>query len=334
VWVKVVQSILFFLLGFLSAAFVALLVAPAIWRRAVSLTRRRIEGSAALSQSEIRAEKDQLRAGFALAARRLEMTIAALQEKAAAQAVEIGRADKLIAQAQADDARKAGAIAALEAEISERDQKLAQATHDLAEARKIIDQHAGETEKLAQMYDEASFLASNRQIDLVARESELEKLAGDALALRNGLRQAEDRIREATADARAAREALKAEQKRAGGTRADAPLPVAEIDEASARLDLVRERLEARLDQLAGGPDEKLHEKPNGGERESAELRGQMADLAAEVVHLAALREGPASPVARALAMDEARRMPGEGRRHAASLVERVRALQKATPAG
>ncbi|RWX60080.1 hypothetical protein EN780_32935, partial [Mesorhizobium sp. M4B.F.Ca.ET.089.01.1.1] len=69
-----VQSILFFALGFLCAGFLALLIAPAIWRRAVALTRRRVEASMPLTLAEIQANKDQVRAEFAMSTRRLEMS--------------------------------------------------------------------------------------------------------------------------------------------------------------------------------------------------------------------------------------------------------------------
>ncbi len=68
-----IQSILFFALGFLCAGFLALMVAPAVWRRAVRLTRRRIEASVPLSLGEIQADKDRIRAEFAMSIRRLEM---------------------------------------------------------------------------------------------------------------------------------------------------------------------------------------------------------------------------------------------------------------------
>ena len=55
-----IESILFFSLGFLCAGFLALMVAPSIWRRAVSMTRRRIEASVPLSLSDIEADKDLL----------------------------------------------------------------------------------------------------------------------------------------------------------------------------------------------------------------------------------------------------------------------------------
>ena len=56
------ESGLFFTLGFLAATLLCLMVAPAIWRRAVVLTRQRIESSVPLTLNEIQADKDQLRA--------------------------------------------------------------------------------------------------------------------------------------------------------------------------------------------------------------------------------------------------------------------------------
>ncbi|TIV99144.1 MAG: hypothetical protein E5V74_16870, partial [Mesorhizobium sp.] len=70
-----VQSVLFFALGFLSAVFLVSLIAPAVWRRAVVLTRRRLEASLPLTQAEIQADKDRVRAEYAMTTRRLEITV-------------------------------------------------------------------------------------------------------------------------------------------------------------------------------------------------------------------------------------------------------------------
>src|ERR1700752_2268002 len=67
------------------------MIAPAIWRRAVALTRRRIEASVPLSLTDIQADKDRMRAEFAMSTRRLEMSIKTFKDKAAAQVVEINR---------------------------------------------------------------------------------------------------------------------------------------------------------------------------------------------------------------------------------------------------
>ena len=97
-----IQSILFFILGFLCAGFLALMVAPAIWRRAVALTRKRIEASVPLTLAEIQADKDRMRAEFAMATRRLEINVKNFREKAAAQIVEINRNREELKQLMAE----------------------------------------------------------------------------------------------------------------------------------------------------------------------------------------------------------------------------------------
>lgn len=282
---NVVQSILFFILGFLCAGFLALLVAPSIWRRAVALTRRRIEGSIPLTQAEI-SVNNQLRAGFAMEARRLEMTIAGLQQKAAGQAVDIGRIGEQLTLAQSEGVQKnetiaalEGRIGALDAEIGQRDEKIGQLGANLAEAGKLIDRRAEDMEKLGQLYDEASFLASNRQIELVARESEIEKLASDMLALRNQRKEMEARSQGILAESRTAQEALRVEQKR-----------VADLDKRiETALGVVADRedkLERREKELA-----RLREKLKGG--------GSVATRAQETAKrpLPALRADAGAPV-------------------------------------
>ena len=86
-----IQSLLFFGFGFLCALLLALLAAPSFWRRAVRLTERRIQASVPLTMNEIQAEKDALRAGFAMATRRLEVKVKDLKDRVAGQMVEIER---------------------------------------------------------------------------------------------------------------------------------------------------------------------------------------------------------------------------------------------------
>ena len=80
---------MYFALGLLTAGLFAVLVTPAIWRRAMRLTRQRIERSVPMTLAEIEADKDQLRAEFAMSTRRLEMGTERLREKTTEQVIEI-----------------------------------------------------------------------------------------------------------------------------------------------------------------------------------------------------------------------------------------------------
>jgi chromosome segregation ATPase len=87
----VVENIMYFALGLLMAGLVALMVMPAVWKRAVRLTKKRIEAATPMTMAEFRADKDQLRAEFALSTRRLEMNVEALRRRLSDQVRDINR---------------------------------------------------------------------------------------------------------------------------------------------------------------------------------------------------------------------------------------------------
>ena len=86
-----IKSIMLVALGFLMACLLAVLLAPTVWRRAVRLTTKRIEGSMPMSVADIQAEKDQLRADFAVKARRLERDLENAKERAAKTQVDVNQ---------------------------------------------------------------------------------------------------------------------------------------------------------------------------------------------------------------------------------------------------
>ena len=81
----VIENIMYFALGLLVAGLVSLIILPAVWKRAVRLTKRRIEAATPITMAEFRADKDQLRAEFALSTRRLEMNVETLRKRLAEQ---------------------------------------------------------------------------------------------------------------------------------------------------------------------------------------------------------------------------------------------------------
>jgi DNA repair exonuclease SbcCD ATPase subunit len=362
-----VQSILFFVLGFLCAGFLTVLVAPAVWRRAVALTRKRIEATIPLTLAEIQADKDRIRAEFAVAVRKLEVEAKSLKERLTAQLVELNRSKESLKALAEEGERKSVSLAELqaakeqvEAALAEREGQLSALAEQVGEMEQAKAKHVEEFEKLGRMYDEASFSSSNRQIELVAREAELEKLASEITALRTQRKETDRRSAEAAAESRLSRDALKAEQKKtaeaekklerltaaladredklerrekelarmrepaSNGIVAHPPLPDGERERLEARLTaLLREnkRLKADLAEVAAG-----RPAANG----STALREEMHNLAAEVVSLAIKLDEPGSPIAKALATPA--RSQGGGRM--LSLADRVRALKEGAREG
>jgi len=86
-----IENIMYFALGLLAAGLVALIILPAVWKRAVRLTKRRIEAATPITMAEFRADKDQLRAEFALSTRRLEMNVETLRKRLAEQLGEVNQ---------------------------------------------------------------------------------------------------------------------------------------------------------------------------------------------------------------------------------------------------
>ena len=70
-----IEQIMYFGLGFFAASLLALIIVPFVHGRAARLTMRRLDASTPLSLAEMQADKDQLRAEFAMSTRRLEMSI-------------------------------------------------------------------------------------------------------------------------------------------------------------------------------------------------------------------------------------------------------------------
>jgi chromosome segregation ATPase len=248
-----VQSILFFVLGFLTAGFVVLLIAPSVWRRAVSVTRQRVEAKLPMTLDEIRADKDSLRAEHAMALRKVEVQLKSAQEKLLTQAVELSRSREAQKAHFTDHAEKDRTVSELEAargslseDIAKRDEQIRALAVQLVEAESMLEKRAQEIEEIGRLYDEASLSSSNRQIELVSRESQIGKLSDDMSTLRNQHKSSDLRLAELEADNKAVREALKAETKRASELDRKLQQMVSSLSDRDDKL----ERREAELGRL------------------------------------------------------------------------------------
>lgn len=364
-----IQSILFFLLGFFCAGFLALMIAPIVWRRAVNLTRKRVESSIPLTLSEIQAEKDALRADFAMAVRRLEQKLHSTSDKAARQATELGRRHEEMKALAADRDAGTEKIASLNAELATLGNRLEATQDDLAQtaehlsaARARIDEQAEELYKIGALYDDASFTASSRQIELVARESEVEKLSSDVTAARNSRKEAERKMRETIEENRQLRAQADSTRKKVADLERKLARMITSLTDAEERVErrekeLARLRRQSRTAEAraahslaAEGDDhpelEPIETRFETLERENRELRRlldeirdngddealreQMHELAAEVVAMTARLE----PDLQLGLLDEAAPAQSDTDGRPISLAERIRALQSRAEAG
>src|SRR6188508_1187477 len=126
-----IEPIMYFGIGFLVAALIGLVVVPLVHNRAVRLTMRRLEAATPLSMAEIQADKDQLRAEFAMSTRRLEMSVDQMKAKTTSQLAELGKKSEAIGRLKLELGEKTATLFALEA----KEKQYAEELHETHQQR-------------------------------------------------------------------------------------------------------------------------------------------------------------------------------------------------------
>jgi chromosome segregation ATPase len=86
-----INALMFGALGFLLGCLLALMLGPPLWNRAVKLTTRKLEATMPMSLNDIQADKDQLRAEFAIELRKVEVALEKAKEKATRELIEANK---------------------------------------------------------------------------------------------------------------------------------------------------------------------------------------------------------------------------------------------------
>jgi chromosome segregation ATPase len=175
-----IQSAMLVALGFLAATLLALLIAPAFWNRAVRLTAGRIKDTMPISDVELRADKDRIRAEYAIKVHRLESQVEQVKLAGARQKIELNRRDATINELEgALDKLKAtheetqNARRVLEQTVADR---LPRVEQRLSDAKKLLftrDQQISELTTTAERQRRA--LTEATQIN-AQQQSEIERL--------------------------------------------------------------------------------------------------------------------------------------------------------------
>jgi len=178
-----VEPIMYLAIGFLVSMLLWLMIMPLVHSRAVRLTTRRLEAATPLSMAEIQADKDQLRAEFAMSARRLEMNVEQLKNKTTSQLAELGKKTDAINRLKLELSEKNAAIFALEAREAEVKERLQHTEQDfstkalaLQAAEQALSDKQAELAKLSTELSERSQTAESRQVELVAVHTQIDAL--------------------------------------------------------------------------------------------------------------------------------------------------------------
>ena len=346
-------------LGFVLATLVALFIGRAMWTVALKASKRRGERERPSDLARAQADRDQLRAEYAMLSRKLELRLGDLKTRLAEQSAEVSRnrnrIEHLVCEIETRDAALAAAVAdldeakaqiePLEAELAHRTQSLQKlkdqvrdrddtvtALHqELADAHALIAQRERQIEALRAQSAAPAVKASGEEAEAVSAYERLSRRIEELNLLSQRIEtQREDLTRE--------HEALKAlktditlpskpRRSRKSGTngKKSTSRPAA-AKAAEAGQDETAARLEMEIEQ---------------SERETEGLSRELADLdRLWSERLASLDETPPLKAARAAgepapspettaSSPEATRLAGDDGTNVISLASRIRALKK-----
>jgi chromosome segregation ATPase len=296
-----VEPIMYFGIGFLVAALFGLSFVPLVHNRAVRLTMRRLEAATPLSIAEIRADKDQLRAEFAMSTRRLELSVEQMKAKATNQLVELGKKSDAVNQLKKELGDKASAFFALEArdkslleQLRATEQEFELKGGALRDAERALAEKETELSKLIAELGEQSINADSQRIELAALHTQVEAMKVSVSEYERAIKEIEDRLtRERGETAAATSELTEARDKLEELNSRIAELErqlVVQTTEAELLAKRVQE-LEARL----GDQGRLLAERDYEIERlrvESETVRKVESDLRAELANAAKRNSG------------------------------------------
>jgi chromosome segregation ATPase len=178
-----IEPIMYLAIGFLVSMLFGLMIVPLVHNRAVRLTTRRLEAATPLSMAEIQADKDQLRAEFAMSARRLEMSVDQLKNKTTSQLAELGKKSDAINRMKLELGEKNATIFSLEArekavkeQLRATEEEFSTKTEALRDAEQALKAKQLELVKINTELADRSMTADTRQVELVAVRAQIEAL--------------------------------------------------------------------------------------------------------------------------------------------------------------
>src|SRR6187399_2187876 len=307
-----IEPIMYLAIGFLVSMLFGLMIVPLVHNRAVRLTTRRLEAATPLSMAEIQADKDQLRAEFAMSARRLEMNVEQLKNKTTSQLAELGKKSDAINRMKIELGEKNATIFSLEArekavkeQLRATEEEFAAKTELLRSAEAALTDKQAELGKINHELNDRSMTADSRQVELVAVRTQIDELKGRVGDAEKEFSTTQARLAQERTDSERATHELSEARSRVENlsqrvTDLDRQL-IVQIKEAEMLGNRVND-LEARLStqgkMLAERDFEnnQLRQANEAGERLARELR----------VEIAALNEGGKSPAVEKLRAEKA----------------------------
>jgi chromosome segregation ATPase len=294
-----IEQIMYLGIGFFASTLTVLLFFPLVHSRAVRLTKRRLEAATPLTIAEIRADKDQLRAEFAVAARRLETTIEQLRVKATAQLAQLGKKDNAINQLKKELSDKTATILSFEErdkalieQVRTTEEKRELKSASLREAERTLAEKEAELSKLIAKLGDQSISAESRRGELAALRAQFEAMKVRGVEYEKNIKETQEELTRERNTSAAAAAAL-----------ADVGSKIAELNTRAADLETqlgaqigTVEALNKRVQDLEGSIAEhnrllseleeekqRLRTEVDAARKSEGDLRGELANVSGNV---------------------------------------------------
>jgi chromosome segregation ATPase len=290
-----IEPIMYIGIGFLFAGLLVIGVIPLVHARAVRLTRKRLEAMTPMSLAEIQAEKDQLRAEFAMTTRRLEMGVEQLKTKSNNQLAELGKKSEAIGRLRLELNEKTETMFALEArekqlieEVASARAELATRTEALAATEQWLSGARTQMGEVTGRLDDSSRAADSQRVELVALRAQVEALHGQIEAYEMEAKDLNARLAAKSTEAEASSRVLAEERTRTEvlGNR------VNELERHLLAQTTEAEILERRVQELNMRADEqgrllgerdysaaKLRSETEAAARKEADMRAEFTEM-------------------------------------------------------
>jgi chromosome segregation ATPase len=289
-----VEPIMFLGIGFLLAALLGLGIVPLVHARAVRLTMKRLEASTPLSMAEIQADKDQLRAEFAMSARRLEMSVEQLKAKTTTQLAELGKKTDAINRLKLELGEKNAAVFALEArekafkdQLRSTEEEFEVKTLGLRTAERDLSTKETEFARLSHELTDRTVKAESQQVELAAMKAQIEGLKARVETAEYEHKTVEEKLAGERSRHQAASEELKAAREhgeglagRVGELEKQLQVQTSETEVFASRIGDLESRLATQGKTLAEREYESnlLRQQVELGNKTERELRTALAD--------------------------------------------------------
>src|SRR5579862_1876621 len=196
-----IEPIMYIGIGFLLAGLLVIGFIPMVHARAVRLTQRRLEAMTPMSMAEIHADKDQLRAEFAMSTRRLEMSVEQMKAKTSTQLAELGKKSDAIGRLKLELGEKSAALLAAEAKVNAMAEELGAAQAELgikAEALKGTEGTLGarneEFAKLTSRFHDSTATSDNQRVELASLMAQTDVLKSEIESYEQEIRNLQARL--------------------------------------------------------------------------------------------------------------------------------------------